>query len=152
MRSRRARWRSYGSRSGGSARSQSSATMTIVVAQRASSMRSRLGSAGGPWEEDHAVGVTRYLVEALDHSRFAPAAWSALGNRRPHPEVELPAELLDQPLLVLWGLDVALGDERLAVARLHAEEPHDHGRLCQSTAMWPEDFPSGRTFREDARA
>ena len=45
-------------------------------------------------------------------------------DRRPHPLLELAPELLDEHLLVLADLDVALGDQLLAISRAHAQELH----------------------------
>ena len=42
----------------------------------------------------------------------------------PHPEVELAAELLDQALLVLGHLGIALRQQHVAVARFHPDELH----------------------------
>ena len=54
------------------------------------------------------------------------------GHRGPHPLVELAAELLDEALLVPGHLDVALGEEDLAVARLHAQEPHRRAIMAKA--------------------
>ena len=48
----------------------------------------------------------------------------AAGHGGPQPRVELPAELLDQPLLVLGELDIALRDQHLAMAWLHPQKAH----------------------------
>src|SRR3954468_2938586 len=101
--------------------------MTIAVALRASStVRSRGGSgaAGGAGEEDHALGVAWDLVEGLDHLGLAAAGGAGERYRGPHAEVELGAERLDELALLLGDLGVALGDEHLAVAWLHAQELH----------------------------
>ena len=54
-----------------------------------------------------------------------------VGTAAHMPVVELAAELLDQRLLLLGDLDVALGDELLAEAGTHAQELH-RGRLYPS--------------------
>ena len=53
-----------------------------------------------------------------------------VGHGGPHALVELAAELLDEALLVLGDLEVALGDQLLAMPRAHAQELHrgDYGR------------------------
>ena len=75
-------------------------------------------------EEDHPLGVARDLGEVAHHRRLVAPAGSLGRDRRPHPLVELAAELLDQPLLVLGDLEVALGEQHVAVPRLHADELH----------------------------
>src|SRR2546422_615385 len=81
----------------------------------------RRSAAGGAREEDHALRLDRNVRVLLDHqSLAAPTAGAGGGHGGPHPLVELAAELLDQALLVLAQPRVALGDEHLAVARLHA--------------------------------
>ena len=62
-------------------------------------------------------------------------SWSATRHGRPQSGVELPAELLDQALLVLGALDVSLGDQNLSVARLHPQE--SHGRIMSEPCRPP---------------
>src|SRR5205823_6624565 len=80
-------------------------------------------AAGGAREEDDAVGVRRDLPVALHEHGLADAgAGLGGGDGRPHPLVELAAELLDQALLVLAHARIALGEEDLPMTRLHAQE------------------------------
>ena len=65
-----------------------------------------------------------------------------VGHRRPHPLVELAAELLDQRLLLLGDLDIALGDELLAEARTHAKELHRRATIPQWS--WLQAMPGVR--------
>src|SRR4029077_18066205 len=126
---RRARWRSNASVRRGAVVSHNSAIATRVVAASASSTArptrrpASLAAAGGPREEDHALGVARHLGEAA-RQLGGPLCPAAQRHRGPHAGVELVAELLDQTLLVLAHLDVALGDQHLAVPGLHAQELH----------------------------
>ena len=71
-------------------------------------------AAGGAWEEDHPVGVTRDLLERLDHLRLPTAALTSLWHRGPQPCVELAAELLDDGLNALRrpGADTAGATQR----------------------------------------
>src|SRR3954452_13018750 len=118
MRWRRARWRSNCSRNWGQPTSHNSATMTMTVALRASSTEPSYPAsapAGGAREEDDALGVTRDLVERLDHLRLAPAAAGLAGNGGPHALVELLAEGRDEAFFVLGDLHVALGQQHLTV-------------------------------------
>ena len=80
--------------------------------------------ARGAREEDHSAGVARDLVERAHQLGLTTACLRLDRNRRPHPLLELAAELLDEPLLVLADLDVTLGDQLLAVARAHSQELH----------------------------
>ena len=81
-------------------------------------------AAGRAREEDHAVGVAGDVLEVLDHLRLAPAGLAGERDRGPHAQVELGAEGLDELALLLADLGIALGDENLTVAGLHAEELH----------------------------
>src|SRR4051794_22908031 len=100
----------------GTTRSHRSATMTIAVALSASNMvpgvspLRRFSAARSAGEEDHALGVARDVLEGRHHAGPAPAR---RGRRDggPHPELELPAELRHEDLLLLAHLDVALGQE-----------------------------------------
>ena len=68
-------------------------------------------------------------------SRRPPAA--AQRDRGPHALVELRAERVDERLVLLGHLDVALGDEHLAVPGLHPQEPHpasDYDKANKSRA------------------
>src|SRR3954454_13389830 len=104
--------------------SQSSATTTIAVALRASSIGATLPAARGLREEDDAVGVARDLVERA-HELGLPAPPGPVERHRgPEALVELLAEGLDQGALVLGALDVALGEQDLAMAGLHAQQLH----------------------------
>src|SRR5947209_10633742 len=106
-------------------RSESSASATMAVAASASTnWAGGLPAARCPREEDHAVGVPRDVLERAHHARLTPAFRAGQRDRRPHPRVELAAKLLDQAPLVLREVDVALGDQHLAVARLHPKEAH----------------------------
>src|SRR5687768_11142002 len=84
----------------------------------------------GAREEDDAIRGDGDVLERGHHLRLAPPGLGRQRHRRPHPAIELAAELLDQALCVLGDLRVALGDELLTVARAHAEELHTR-RLCQ---------------------
>src|SRR4051812_977931 len=99
---------------------------TIAVAQRATVTGGRPlgGAAGGAREEDHPGGLARDVLERVDHLGLAPPGRRGHGDRGPHALVELAAELLDEPALVLADVEVALGDQLLAVTRPHAEELH----------------------------
>src|SRR5829696_1748982 len=81
-------------------------------------------AAGGAREEDDAIGGAWDVLERTDHLGLAAARLGLHRDRGPHPLVELAAELRDEPLLVLGQLDVALGDQLLAVAGAHAQELH----------------------------
>ena len=83
-----------------------------------------LPAARRPREEDHALGVTRDLLEGLDHLRLATAAPVGLGHRGPEPRIQLTAKFLDQSQLILGDLDVAFGQQHLTVAGLHPQEAH----------------------------
>ena len=53
------------------------------------------------------------------------AGAAPVGTAAHMPEVELAAELLDQALVVLGELGVALREQDVAVAWCHAQELHD---------------------------
>src|SRR3954471_24123897 len=107
----------------GSMTSHRSAMTTIAVAQRATvTARCLLRSARGPRGEDHSIRGARNVLERPHHLGLAPAARVLDRDRRPHPLLELAPELLDEHLLVLADLDVALGDQLLAISRAHAQE------------------------------
>src|SRR4051794_10843845 len=98
-----------------------SAAATIARTSRASSTARSAACPAG--EEDPPLGLGRDLVVCLDHPRLAtPVVGSGLRARRPHALVELAAELLDEPLLVLAHGRIALGQEDLSMSRLHTEE------------------------------
>src|SRR6185312_16299638 len=75
-------------------------------------------------EEDDPIGGARDVLERPHHLGLTPAARALDRNRRPHALLELAPELLDEHLLVLADLDVALGDQLLAIPRAHAQELH----------------------------
>src|SRR3954470_14335611 len=105
--------------------SQRSAMTTIAVAQRATVTAScLLRSARGAWEEDDSIRGARNVLERPHHLGLTPTARVLDRDRRPHPLLELAPELLDEHLLVLADLDVALGDQLLAIPRAHAQELH----------------------------
>src|SRR3954469_26062345 len=104
--------------------SHSSATTTIAVALRASSMAATLPAARGLREEDDAVGVARDLVERAHELGFAAAPGPVERHRGPEPLVELLTEGLDQRALLLGDLHVAFGEQHLAMAGLHAQQLH----------------------------
>ena len=56
-----------------------------------------------------------------------PESPSVIGTAAHMPGVELAAELLDQALLVLGQLGVALGEHDLTLARHQAQELHAGG-------------------------
>src|SRR5215210_3959938 len=85
-------------------------------ARRASSISGGRSAAGGPREEDHALGLGWDIGVLLDHLRLSPAAAGVRHrDRRPHALVELAAELLDEALLVLLHAGIAFGKEHLTV-------------------------------------
>src|SRR5919108_2344939 len=100
---RRARRRTSASSMRGIRTSASRAPMTIPVAQRASSTAGRpsVRAAGGPREEDHAVGVARDLLERFNHGRLAAPVVGGLRDRGPQSLVELAPERLDELALLL---------------------------------------------------
>ena len=73
--------------------------------------------------------ITRSASRGTSLKLFTSSAWRrpsrvSLGNRRPHPRVELTAKGLDQLLLLLRRLHVALGEQYLTVTGLHTQELH----------------------------
>src|SRR3954452_22793696 len=99
----------------GSETSQSSASTTIAVAHSATvtdgSPTCSARAARGAREEDHAVGRARDVLERADHLGLAAPGPVRDRYGRPHALLELAAELVDEALLVLGHLDVALGDQ-----------------------------------------
>src|SRR3954447_14984028 len=105
--------------------SQSSATITIVVAARATvTARPSTSAAGRAREEDDATCVAGNLFERADHLRLPPPGRGCDRDGGPHALLELAPELLYQPLVVLLDVDVSFGDHLLAETRTHAEELH----------------------------
>src|SRR3954468_1025683 len=112
--------------------SHSSASTTMAVAARATITARSLPprspeltrAAGGAREEDDAVGRARDVLEGPDHLRLAPARLGLDRDGRPHALLELVAELGHEALLVAGHLDVALGDQLLAVSRAPPQELH----------------------------
>src|SRR3712207_5633520 len=98
--------------------------MTIAVTLRARTIVGALPAARGAREEDDAVRVAGDVLERLDHLGLAAARLPGERHGRPHAGVELRTEGLDELALLLGDLGIALGDEHLAVARLHAQELH----------------------------
>jgi len=76
-------------------------------------------------EEDDALGVCGDLVEVADHHRAAPSGGLGRRHRRPHPQVELAAKLLHQPLVIVIELGIALGEQHVAVPGLHPDQLHE---------------------------
>jgi hypothetical protein len=83
-----------------------------------------LTSARGPREEDHPVRVPWDFLEPADHLRTAAASGAAQWDRCPQPSVELATKFLNQALFVLGDVDIALGNQHLAMPRLHPQEAH----------------------------
>ena len=71
------------------------------------------------------------------------------GHGGPHPLVQLAAELLDEPLLVLTDPRIALGEQNLAVSGLHAQEPHEPDYVTRPRAG-PARFVRSRTGSAEA--
>src|SRR3954471_19038255 len=134
----------------GSMTSHRSAMTTIAVAQRATvTARCLLRSARGPREEDHSIRGARNVLERPHHLGLAPARRALDRDRRPHPLLELAPELLDEHPLVLAGLDVALGDQLLAIPRAHAQElhrPHYVTRVTPVRRASVQPTPTPSTF------
>ena len=82
------------------------------------------GSPRGRREEDDALGALGDLLEVADHRRLVAARLGGERHGRPHPQLELAAELGDQALLVLGELRVALGKQDVAVSRCHSQQLH----------------------------
>src|ERR1700761_663325 len=93
---------------------RATATSAVATSARIISIRpprwpcGRLPAAGRAWEEDHAVRIAGNVLKRLDHVRLAPTGRVQRGHRGPQTVIQLPAELLDETLLVLGQLDVAL--------------------------------------------
>src|SRR5690348_17272680 len=127
---RRARWRDHISSMRGRSSSDRRATATSAVATSARSISvspapaAALAAAGRAREEDHAVRVAGDVLKRLDHVRLPASRGVQRGHRGPQSFVQLPAEFLDETLLVLGQLDVALGYQHLAVTGLHPEKAH----------------------------
>src|SRR5918996_3755290 len=103
-------------------------------ASSASSIRGGSSAARGAREEDDPVGPGGDVAVGLHQLRLAPAAAAVRrGHGGPHALVELAAELLDEPLLLLADLRVPLGEEDLSVAWLHAQELDD---LSRNVWIW----------------
>ena len=84
--------------------------------------------------------MTRPVVAGMSSNALTSSAWrrpvcGRHGDRRPHARVELAAELLDEALGVLGDLEVALGDQLLAVPGTHAQELHR--RPIMPEGRWP---------------
>src|ERR1700727_2609881 len=115
----------------GRSSSETSATATIAVATSARTI-SGLTAAGRAREEDHALGIARHVLEALDHLCLTPTVLDGR-HRCPEPFLELQAKLLDQAQLVRGQLHVALRDQNLAVTRSHPQKLHP-GIMSRLTA------------------
>src|SRR4051795_12006754 len=81
----------------GSVTSASRAITTMAVATRATVIAgSSARPAGGTGKEDHAVGLTRHLLEGADELGLTAPRRTLHRNRRPHPLLDLAAELRDE--------------------------------------------------------
>src|SRR6059058_1338651 len=109
----------------------------MAVALSARSMRANLPAAGRGWEENDALGVARDLAEGPHELRLAAAAGPGRGHRGPHALVELGPEGLDQLALLRGDLGIALGQQDLAVAGLHAQELHAPPIMTKPTGQEP---------------
>src|SRR5919197_813076 len=121
--------------------SDSGARTTIAVTHSATVTSRLLRPACGAREEDDAVGRARDLVEGADQLRLATAALVHHRHRRPHALVELAAELLHKALGVLGDIEIAFGDQLLAMPRTHAQELHpwrlwQRAGACSGTTEW----------------
>src|SRR3954451_4845804 len=106
-------------------------------------------TAGRAREEDHPLGLGRDVVVSRDHARLATAVIRrGLGNRGPHSLVQLPPELLDEPLLVLAHGRIALGQEDLSMSGLHTEELH---RALPGEDETAADRAAGQMIMSNAR-
>src|SRR3954447_12416126 len=122
--------------------SHRSAMTTIAVAQRATvTARCLLRPARGAREEDDPAGGARNVLERPHHLGLPPAALRLHRNRGPHPLLQLALELLDEHLLVLADLDVALGDQLLAIPRTHAQELHARHYVTRAATACPVSCP-----------
>src|SRR4051812_29335180 len=134
-----------------------SATATSARARRASSTSTE-SAAGRSREEDHPVGLSWNLGVLLHHPRLTtPVLVGRDRHGSPHAVVELAPELGHETLLVIPQPRVALGEEDLAMARLHSEElqscsqqnvgwPRRRGgrRLCQTVDLTQVASPRSR--------
>ena len=101
-------------------------------------------AAGGAREEDHAIGGPRDLLEGADHLGLAAAGLGVDRDRGPHALRRAGGGTPRSGLLLLRDLDVALGDQLLAVTRAHPQELH-RGRLChEALAVGPRGASGGR--------
>src|SRR3954470_18742128 len=127
--------------------SHRSAMTTIAVAQRATvTARCLLRPARCAREEDDPAGGARDVLERPHHLGLSPAAFGLHRNGGPHPLLQLALELLDEHLLVLADLDVALGDQLLAIPRTHAQELHARHYVTRAAPADPASWP-GRQLR-----
>src|SRR5437870_2406958 len=104
-------WRERRLRRGAAAialRAPARSRRTSACRARSARWRIRASTAGGRREEHDPLGVLRDLGEVAHHGRLVARAVGGR-DRRPHPEVELAAKLLDQTLLVLSDRGIALG-------------------------------------------
>src|SRR3954447_22105617 len=122
--------------------SHRSAMTTIAVAQRATvTARCLLRPARGAREEDDPAGGARNVLERPHHLGLPPAALRLHRNRGPHPLLELALELLDEHLLVLADLDVALGDQLLTISGTHAQNLNDRHYVTPAAPADPASWP-----------
>src|SRR5215211_3471013 len=91
-------------------------------------------------EEDHPLRVAGHLREVANHRRLAPAARLGARYGCPHPLVELTPELLDQPLLVLGHIGIALREQHIAMTGFQPEQLH-RSELCPNTSTGPAPAP-----------
>ena len=98
--------------------------MTSVVAASASSTPDRLRPARGARKEDHAVSVARNVLKHPRHPCLTSAVVVGERNSGPQSGIELPAKFIDQALLVVHELDIALRDQHLTMTRLHPQKAH----------------------------
>src|SRR5690349_19906779 len=75
-------------------------------------------------EEDDAVGRAGDLVEGAAQLGLAAATCAHPRHARPHPLVELVAELVHEALGVLGDIEIAFRDQLFAMPRTHAQELH----------------------------
>src|SRR3954451_327144 len=84
-------------------------------------------------EEDNSLGVARDVGEVVHHDRLTPARRALRDRHRgPHARLELVSKFLDETLLVLGQLRIALREHHLALAWHQPQELHrpwkDKGR------------------------
>src|SRR4051794_21873835 len=105
------------------------AVAKTTSARRARSIGARApgGSAAGRTrEEDHALCLAWHFRVVLHHDRLATTRGRVdCRNGGPHPLVELAAEFLDEGFVLLTDTRVALSEEDLSVAGLHAQQLHE---------------------------